>query len=76
MFLKTHPSLWAHSNARKELFHLAVPEVERIVYSTCSINQIENEDIIKYVLHIAESYGFQLAKSFPKWECSGLPPSL
>ncbi|KAL5059367.1 hypothetical protein RYX36_030971 [Vicia faba] len=43
------------------------PALERIVYSTCSINQIENEDVVKSVLPIAESYGFQLAKSFPEW---------
>ncbi|XP_047147229.1 25S rRNA (cytosine-C(5))-methyltransferase NSUN5 [Vigna umbellata] len=56
-----------------EWFPLAVPALERIVYSTCSINQIENEDVIKSVLPIAESYGFQLAKPFPEWQCRGLP---
>ncbi|KAH1252656.1 putative 28S rRNA (cytosine-C(5))-methyltransferase [Glycine soja] len=55
---------------RKALQHaLLFPAVERIVYSTCSINQIENEDVIKSVLPIAESNGFQLAKPFPGWEC-------
>ncbi|RZC15162.1 putative 28S rRNA (cytosine-C(5))-methyltransferase isoform B [Glycine soja] len=59
---------------RKALQHaLLFPAVERIVYSTCSINQIENEDVIKSVLPIAESNGFQLAKPFPGWECRGLP---
>ncbi|TKY74879.1 28S rRNA (cytosine-C(5))-methyltransferase [Spatholobus suberectus] len=59
---------------RKALQHaLLFPAVERIVYSTCSINQIENEDVIKSVLPIAESYGFQLAKPFPEWQCRGLP---
>ncbi|XP_020204710.1 probable 28S rRNA (cytosine-C(5))-methyltransferase isoform X1 [Cajanus cajan] len=59
---------------RKALQHaLLFPAVERIVYSTCSINQIENEDVIKSVVPIAESYGFQLAKPFPEWECRGLP---
>ena len=57
----------------KNCFYLAVPAVERIVYSTCSINQIENEDVIKSVLPIAESNGFQLAKPFPEWQCRGLP---
>ncbi|KAH1244618.1 putative 28S rRNA (cytosine-C(5))-methyltransferase [Glycine max] len=55
---------------RKALQHaLLFPAVERIVYSTCSINQIENEDVIKSVLPIAESNGFQLAKPFPEWQC-------
>ncbi|BAT78009.1 hypothetical protein VIGAN_02063300 [Vigna angularis var. angularis] len=59
---------------RKALQHaLLFPALERIVYSTCSINQIENEDVIKSVLPIAESYGFQLAKPFPEWQCRGLP---
>ncbi|XP_027354300.1 probable 28S rRNA (cytosine-C(5))-methyltransferase isoform X1 [Abrus precatorius] len=59
---------------RKALQHaLLFPAVERIVYSTCSINQIENEDVIKSVLPIAESYGFQLAKPFPQWQRRGLP---
>ncbi|RDY13082.1 putative 28S rRNA (cytosine-C(5))-methyltransferase [Mucuna pruriens] len=59
---------------RKALQHaLLFPAVERIVYSTCSVNQIENEDVVKSVLPIAESNGFQLAKPFPEWQCRGLP---
>ncbi|CAJ1973564.1 unnamed protein product [Sphenostylis stenocarpa] len=59
---------------RKALQHaLLFPALERIVYSTCSISQIENEDVIKSVLPIAKSYGFELAKPFPEWQCRGLP---
>ncbi|KAK7352565.1 hypothetical protein VNO80_17989 [Phaseolus coccineus] len=59
---------------RKALQHaLLFPALERIVYSTCSINQIENEDVIKSVIPIAESHGFHLAKPFPEWQCRGLP---
>ncbi|GAB2222998.1 hypothetical protein Drorol1_Dr00017131 [Drosera rotundifolia] len=52
---------------------LSFPSVERIVYSTCSIHQIENEDVIKSVMPIASSYGFHLATPFPRWPSRGLP---
>lgn len=58
----------------KALIHaLSFPAVERLVYSTCSVHQIENEDVIKSVLPLAESYGFQLATPFPQWPRRGLP---
>ncbi|KAJ4709007.1 RNA (C5-cytosine) methyltransferase [Melia azedarach] len=59
---------------KKALAHaLSFPAVERVVYSTCSINQIENEDVIKSVLPVAESYGFRLATPFAQWNRRGLP---
>ncbi|XP_028777336.1 probable 28S rRNA (cytosine-C(5))-methyltransferase isoform X2 [Neltuma alba] len=59
---------------RKALQHaFSFPAVERIVYSTCSINQIENEDVIISVLPMAESYGFHLGTPFPQWQRRGLP---
>ncbi|KAG5244106.1 28S rRNA (cytosine-C(5))-methyltransferase [Salix suchowensis] len=59
---------------KKALAHaLSFPAVERIVYSTCSINQIENEDVVNSVLPLATSNGFQLATPFPQWQRRGLP---
>ncbi|KAL3497451.1 hypothetical protein ACH5RR_040183 [Cinchona calisaya] len=59
---------------KKALEHaFSFPAVERIVYSTCSIHQIENEDVIKSLLPLAASYGFQLATVIPQWPRRGLP---
>ncbi|GLT25612.1 hypothetical protein SLA2020_007320 [Shorea laevis] len=59
---------------KKALAHaLSFPAVERIVYSTCSIHQIENEDVVKAILPLAASNGFLLATPFPKWQTRGLP---
>ncbi|XP_059274846.1 25S rRNA (cytosine-C(5))-methyltransferase NSUN5 [Lycium ferocissimum] len=59
---------------KKALEHaLSFPAVERIVYSTCSINQVENEDVVKSVLPLASSYGFELTTIFPQWPRRGHP---
>ncbi|CAN6458994.1 unnamed protein product [Victoria cruziana] len=59
---------------KKALAHaLSFPSVERVVYSTCSIHQEENEDVVRTILPIAESLNFQLEAPFPQWPRRGLP---
>ncbi|GLJ31103.1 hypothetical protein SUGI_0622630 [Cryptomeria japonica] len=59
---------------RKALLHaLSFPSVERVVYSTCSIHQIENEDVISSVIPQARAYNFELETPFPEWAHRGLP---
>jgi putative methyltransferase len=46
--------------------------LKRIAYSTCSIHQRENEDVVAAVLPAALELGFRLVDPFPAWHRKGL----
>jgi putative methyltransferase len=48
------------------------PEVERISYSTCSVHNKENEEVVRDVLDAAKQHGFRLAHALPKWHRRGV----
>ncbi|KAI5061123.1 hypothetical protein GOP47_0023628 [Adiantum capillus-veneris] len=54
-------------------FALSFPVVERVVYSTCSVHQQENEDVVSAVLDFAHDNGFRLGHPIPQWQQRGLP---
>ncbi|XP_069470880.1 28S rRNA (cytosine-C(5))-methyltransferase isoform X2 [Ambystoma mexicanum] len=50
---------------------LSFPAVERLVYSTCSVHQVENEDVVRETL--LENSAFRLVKALPSWPQRGMP---
>jgi len=46
------------------------PNVNRIVYSTCSVHRVENEDVVEAVLETEN--GWQLVPVLPDWQPRGL----
>ncbi|XP_058710714.1 28S rRNA (cytosine-C(5))-methyltransferase isoform X3 [Poecile atricapillus] len=57
---------------RRVLNHaLSFPALQRLVYSTCSLHQEENEDVVQAVLQEWGS-AFRLVNAFPSWPCRGL----
>ncbi|KAJ6655682.1 hypothetical protein lerEdw1_004735 [Lerista edwardsae] len=57
---------------RKMLVHaLRFPALQRLVYSTCSVHQEENEDVVRDVLQQAGE-DFRLVEVLPSWPHRGL----
>jgi putative methyltransferase len=51
---------------------LRFPNLERLVYSTCSVYKEENEDVVAAVLPYASDLGFTLETALPQWPRRGL----
>lgn len=50
---------------------LSFPSAVRVVYSTCSVYQEENEAVVSAVLPAAEAAGFSLMHALPQWPRRG-----
>jgi hypothetical protein len=55
---------------------LTFPALQRLVYSTCSVHQRENEDVVAAVLPHAQQLGFKLVTALPAWHRRGLAGSV
>jgi putative methyltransferase len=51
---------------------MTFPNVQKIVYSTCSIYYEENEGVVAHVSEFAKEHGFHLAEALPSWPRRGL----
>jgi len=65
--------LWGVLQTKALRHALTLPKLERLVYSTCSIHDVENELVVKAVLEHAQELGFELIDPFPRWHRRGLP---
>jgi len=55
---------------------LTLPALQRLVYSTCSVHERENEAVVAAVLVEARRVGFQLVDPFPEWHRRGISGSV
>jgi putative methyltransferase len=70
--VKDEKRLWyLEALQRKMLKHaMSFPNVKRIVYSTCSIHEEENENVVLYGLKHCNNR-FKLENIFPEWQNRG-----
>jgi hypothetical protein len=56
----------------KVLCHaMELPDVVRISYSTCSVHEAENEDVVARALASPQGAGFRLVPALPRWSRRG-----
>lgn len=55
---------------------LTLPALQRLVYSTCSVHERENEAVVAAVSVEAKKVGFRLVDPFPEWHRRGIPGSV
>ena len=55
---------------------LLLPSLQRLVYSTCSVHERENEAVVAAVLPEAQRLGFHLVNPFPQWHRRGIAGSV
>ncbi|CAK4070374.1 unnamed protein product [Aphanomyces euteiches] len=53
---------------------MALPKMRTVVYSTCSVHQIENEDVVDRILAACKG-SWRLVKALPDWPQRGTGPS-
>ena len=54
---------------------MSFPKMQVVVYSTCSIHRIENEDVVAAALEASGGAGWKLVRALPEWPTRGLPDS-
>ena len=58
---------------KKALTHaFNFPEVQRVSYSTCSVYEKENEEVVRDVMGAANERGFKLVHALPAWHRRGI----